>query len=282
MANLNPLIGTPDFCQPSPLFTATVDASVGSWLAARPASNVLDERLHHVARSTNDDAASTKIEIDLGVARAVRVIAIYLPNISKSGATVRIYASDTANDFSGAELIYDSTALAAHPSGIDAEECEGYKVWFRHITAAVETARYWLIEIVDTSNADGYVDVGQIMICGGLQLTNVGIVPGAKAGFDDDTKRYRTEGGPNLYKEGTRPRTFDGVFTEALEAEVYDYIHRMQKRGGISRRFFWVENPDDTTRYWQKDFRATFRQLSPVERTDWERLGVALSVGEEL
>jgi hypothetical protein len=68
--------------------TYTPALSGGSWLAALPLTNLQDSRLHRVARSTDDAAASTKFGIDLGVARAVRLLALVGHNFS-SAATVR-------------------------------------------------------------------------------------------------------------------------------------------------------------------------------------------------
>jgi hypothetical protein len=284
VSTLNPLLGFPIFSDVGVLHAPTI--SDGSWLAALPEENVQDRRLHLVARSTNDDATSTQMEFDLGVARDIRVLAAFIPNVSLSGATIRWRGSNTAGSF-GSPL-FDSTAIAAFPSGETAESTEGLNVWSGAgagcyvIPTAAVSARYVLMEIVDTANADGYVDVARVAICGGLQLTNVGVSIGARTGFESESQRHYTEGGAAVYTERRVRRVFNGTIEHALATEVYDKIIAMQHKGGISRQFFFVEDPDDTTRGWRRNFLATLRDLSPLEWSMYDRMHVPLAVIEEL
>lgn len=84
MANV--VFGAPVYSDVGVLYTPTL--SGGSWAAGLPLTNLQDRRLHYVARSSTDAVADTLFTVDLGVNRAVRVLAIPTHNLSSVG-TVR-------------------------------------------------------------------------------------------------------------------------------------------------------------------------------------------------
>src|SRR5262245_42530055 len=92
----NCMIGWPIWSDVGPLGSPTL--SGGSWLVALPLTNLQDRRLARVARSTNDDAASTQFDVDLTVARSIRVISLVNHNLSLA-ATVRVRSSNTVGNF---------------------------------------------------------------------------------------------------------------------------------------------------------------------------------------
>lgn len=66
--------------------------SGGAWDSDLPLSNLKDRRLARVARSTDTKLASTRLHLDLGVARSVGILAIPKHTMSKTGAYVRAMA----------------------------------------------------------------------------------------------------------------------------------------------------------------------------------------------
>lgn len=274
-----PLWGWPIFSDVGSFYSPQI--TQGSWLAGLPATNVQTKQLHDVARSTDETAANTKMEFDLGVARPLRVCFTLLPNISTSGATIRWRGSDTAATF-GSPL-FDSTAVAAWPSGVTAEMAEHFNVWHWYVIPSETSARYVLMEIVDTSNADGYVDVARVGVCGGFQPTGVGVSQGLKMGYEDDTVITTTDGGADTFNVKRRRRTQIGVVQQVAQAEAFLSAFRMKMQAGISGQFFWIPDPDmDASYAWQHCWLATAKEASALDFVSYNRLDVAFNNREVL
>jgi hypothetical protein len=83
--------------------TYTPAFSGGDWEATLPLTNLADRRLAKVARSSDTELASTRLHLDLGVARSIGGIAIPKHTLSKTGAYVRAMAQVS-------ELLFDYEA----------------------------------------------------------------------------------------------------------------------------------------------------------------------------
>ena len=135
------------------------DATItgGSWLAGAPVTNVGTWALAETARSSNALAASTKIRINHGAAVTARALVLMRHNLS-SAATVQWKRGTTA----GASDVADSGAVDAWrftPRSLDGEV---YDV--QVVQASQTSAQYDEIEIVDTANAAGYVEIGRVFV----------------------------------------------------------------------------------------------------------------------
>lgn len=272
------LFGWPIWSDASLLYTPS--SSTGSWDSDLPAANVFDRRLGLIARSTNDDAASTKMEIDLGRECSIRVVAVLLPNISKSSATVRFRGSNSAGSF-GSPL-FDSTAFNPWVSGLDADEAESLYVWSFYVLPQAVTARYVLMEIVDTSNADGYVDVARLCICGGYQPAAANLNYGAKHGYESETVRTVSPGGAAIYDVYRRRRNLQFSISHVSESESFGTVTQMIRRVGTHGQFFWVFDPADSTYAHERNFLAVMRECSSLEYAYTSRQSVAFNIVEEL
>jgi hypothetical protein len=102
--------------------TQTPAFSGGSWSASLPLTNVADRRLQKVARSTDALATSTKIIVDLGVARSVGMLAVLIPNLTKSTTPTVQWKGGTS---SGASDVYNPGTQQAWPSGVTLEDVTG-------------------------------------------------------------------------------------------------------------------------------------------------------------
>lgn len=166
MSNLG--IGWPDRVS-----AATV--SGGSWQASLPVTNVADRRITRPARSTDATAANTKIDIDCGSAKSMRAFALINHNL-QSTAQWRIKASLTAL---GSTDVLDTGALnilqmSLSPDVLAWEDSGWWEGigdgWLRNMHPVIYvhtsqiSARYVRIEITDTSNSDGYVQIGRAII----------------------------------------------------------------------------------------------------------------------
>jgi hypothetical protein len=272
----NVLFGYPVHSDAGEIYSPSI--SGGSWLAALPISNVQDRRLSRVARSTDATTDSTKFEVDLGVSRTLKVIALLLPNISSSG-TVRVRSSNSAGSFGSP--IYDSTALTVYPSGYTAETIGDITPTFIRAIPAGTAARYWLFEISDTGNTDGYIDVSRLVLAGGWTPSK-NARWGVRLGFESETERSVTDGGSATYNRKPVRRTFEFVVDNLTDTEAITDAFDLHRLAGTDRQMFFVLDPDDTTHLWKRSILCVMRSLSALEMAYVNRNNTAYQLVEEL
>lgn len=188
-------------------------------------------------------------------------------------------AGGEAFNLTGTEFLYDAGG-PVWPSGLDAEDVEGINLGAVQVFDTV-TARYWQIELGDPTNAAGYVDVGRLAICGGWQPT-FNLSYGAKLGLETETGRQLTDGGAALYTERPTRRTLVGVLEDLPEDDALANGFDMQRIAGISRQLYVVMDPDDTTHLHRRSFLATWKELSGFTHSHLARIGLPVSLVEEL
>jgi hypothetical protein len=270
------VFGWPIYSDASALYTPSV--SGGSWLPALPAANVMDRRLSKVARSTNAVETSSTFDVDLGVARPVRVLALVLPNISASG-TARIRGSNSAGSFGSP--VYDTGTITVYPSGATVETMGGIKPTLVSVAGSNQSARYWRVEVTDTGNADGYIDVARLVIAGGWQ-PSVNAAYGAELGLETDTDRQVTDGGSAIYDERPSRRTAEFEIRYLSDSEALSNGFDLQRLAGTSQQVFFVSDPADTTHMHRRAFLSTIRALSPVRYAYLNANMIAFTLVEEL
>lgn len=254
--------------------------SGGSWLAALPLTNMQDQDVELVARSTNATAASTKFTVNLGRVRAVDGIAFGPTNITPGASWRARGYSDAALTI----LVYDTGTQIVSGDIIDWSDVDEWLEWedpgfwyglaetldelpqfFYHVTAAAQSAQYWLIEIIDPTNADGAIDIGRLLIAKAFR-------PSINYGEQNDlslmplTDTEESLGGKRVYWERGIRRAYRCTFGMLEEGEIFGDAFRMQLRSGISRQVFVVPDPDDETFGSRRSFLATFKQLSPLQQ----------------
>lgn len=111
-------------------------------------TNLTDQRLSRPSRWLDDNLIS--VEYDLGSAQSFDTIAILSHNIT-SGATFEIKTGST----SGFVTAIDTFTITHNAVNI-----------YQEVTQS-SAARYIRFEITDTSNPDGYVNVGRLMVGSG-------------------------------------------------------------------------------------------------------------------
>lgn len=273
----NAILSYPNWVDADAAF-AVVSFDGGSWLPTLPLSNLRDRLLVKRARSTDVTLNATQFWVDLGVARDVRVAAIPFLTASKS-AKYRIRGFPT-QDSTGPALIdsgwkdlfpivYPTGTLPwGNPSLWDGrmtdEDAAIFPMPIVEVWDAVVVARWWLIEIDDTSSDIGYVEVPRVFLAPGWQPT-INISYGANQVFEPQTTVQLSRGGAEFFdvQPGRRVVRFgiEYLSDEELVTQVVD----MQRRLGINGQVFWIFDPDDTTQKHRRSFLARMRRLSPLE-----------------
>lgn len=194
--------------------------SGGDWATL---DNVKNRQLYSVARSTNATTGATKFDIDLGASYAITSASIHAHNLS-GAATITLKAGTT----SGASDVLNSTGNAAYSVTFDA--IREYSSHYSVILAAGVSARYWSIEITDTGNADGYVEIGRVGLWQGITPA-VNMSWGVQYGIKDHSVSDYSLSGDFIYDQRTRKRTANFLLDFLTDAE-RDAVHELLRVAG--------------------------------------------------
>lgn len=275
--SIAPAIGWPIYSDDSVSYAPAF--SSGAWDTTLVLDNVQDRRLSLVARSVDVLAASTKFDVDLGVARDVGVVAVFLPNITKSATPTIRWRGSTVSNF--ATTVYDSGTVSLWPTGVTAEDADGLNVWIPTLPGSAQTARYWRCEIVDTGNVDGYVDVARVVIAGRF-VPPTGLTVGSTLGSESETVRTISDGGAALYGIKRQRRYMDWQLQNVGEVDAMGRIRKMQRQLGTHGQLFAVFDEADTTYMYERAFLAVMRELTALEFGVADYHNVTLRLLEEL
>ncbi|WP_353268582.1 hypothetical protein [Gemmatimonas sp.] len=269
-----PVFGWPIYSDRSVSHVPTV--SGGSWRSTLPLSSLLDRKLARVARSTNATLAATQFVVDLRTERPVGVLALPKHTMSQA-ARIRWRASAST---SFAAPIYDSDWRTVWPLWATREDVDGLNVAHVHLPPAPVTARYWLCEIDDTSNAAGFVDVARLVVAGAWTPSS-GIALGARYALESATERVVSDGGAALYVPKPVRRVFEFSVPMLDEPEAFTVVWRMIRQLGVSGQLFLVYDRHDPYMH-ERAFLGVLRELSSIDFPAVTEHEVAFRVLEEL
>lgn len=237
--------------------------SGGSWLAALPLANLQNELLSKKARSSNALAASTIVQVDIGAtARAIRCIGVLSHNISFAGTIRARGYSDSG--YTTLVTGADTGTLNVWPqSGFTAADAAEYPNNWIYAFASSKTARYWKIEITDTTNAAGYVELGRLWI-GESWEPGVGISYGASIGYEPRDVIEESLGGVRWAERRTPRRVASLQFEVLTTAEKRQAIIMQKTLGTAGEILFVMDGALDAVNLLIESFPATMRTVSPV------------------
>lgn len=253
--------------------------SGGSWLAALPLSNLQRRQVQRVARSTNATLASTQFLVSLPAARTIGVAALVAHNLSAS-AKVRFSASDTAG-FSVTQ--YTSGWLDAWPSGTIPESLlaweddnfwrgtlsdagrAGYLSPVIHALATEQSWRYWKVEVDDTTNADGYVQIGRLFLARAWRPT-VNYAYGAGLRYEDPSPIETSLSGAEWFDQRGKFRTFEFELQGITSTEVYANALELQRVAGTTGEVLVVPDTDDPGTSAVRSFVGRLRQIGAIQQ----------------
>lgn len=269
----------------------TASYSGGAWMAALPLSNLAQREPWAVARSVDALPASTQWRVNLGPVRNLRCIALGNHNLSPD-ATWRVQIGTTAG---GADL-YDSAWQAAWAMTWDTEmlDWEDASVWEGvvddpsdymaypylaiHVLPEWINARHVTVLISDAGNADGYVQIGQCFIGGGLQPRL-----SASYGLQDqwvDASTVQLSDSGYAFADARRRRRRVQFATEHLTHNEGGIAHELHRRQGVWGEVLWVPYPQDQARCQRYGFLGRLEELSPLAYPYFNARSVGWSITE--
>lgn len=267
--------------------------SGGTWLSTLPLANLQNRLIAKVARSSGTTTAATQFDINLGRARRIGMLSLIGHNLTVV-AKVRVRGDD-ASDF--ATPLYDSGWVDVWPSGMIPPELleweddnfwlgtlsdqarAGYQSPFIHRVASLPSLQYWRVEVDDTSNSDGYIQIGRLFLADVWQPER-GPVVGAAQGMEDTTDIMSSLGGSEYFDLGAKPRGHRFVFPALNKDEAYGRLVDMQNMLGISGELLIDPDYADLANKPRLAFVARFVSLGEVVNEGGGRYSSTMNVRE--
>ena len=261
-------------------FPNRIDTSVlsgGGWVASLPITNFQNRTIGRVARTLDATLPNCIINIDLTKAYSSNIVALVNHNISLD-AKCRWRAS---SDPSFSTAIYDSGWIAAWPiiypyplleweddrwwSGKNtADQLGAYYHSLVNILPSAVVARYWRLEINDTTNPAGFIQAGRIFIGPSWQpVKNASY--GLTTGWETKTDVQTALGGAEYFGRRVPYRvtkfTLDYLTEDDGMANAFD----IDAQAGIDQEVFWVYDPADTVHDQRRQYLGRFQVLNPLQ-----------------
>lgn len=235
-----------------PGLAADFALSGGSWSSTFPQSNLLDDDLKRVARTADAATGSTVIKGTCATAQSVGVVSLVANNLTLS-ATIRLRLfSDTAWSVS----IYDSTAVSPWPGGaiIDPDW-----IWWNGTNYA---AKSFQIDIADTTNPAGYIDLGYLEIATQVEV-QFQFIPGAQRGRLLRSTNSQTPGGRKIFGRRSSARIFNGTYTTE-DAKLRSIFLEMWRLNDLDVPFIFIPHPDDPDNWTQDAMLCRLVDTGPM------------------
>lgn len=277
---------------PNRIDQATV--SGGAWVSTLPLANVRDRIIKKVARTTNLALASTQFTTTLDRGRNIRALILVGHNMSPA-ATFRVTASQ---DSGFATLQHDSGWQKVYPSVFDqedlewtsdnfwtgqiaAEELDGIQQSAIYVLPSKQFARYWKWELNDTTNADGFIEIGRAFLSGEWQPSH-NYEYGGSLGIETGTTVATSLAGTEYFDRREPYRVMRFALNYLDEDEAFQKGFDLMRRAGIDKEVFVIADPTDLPNMLRRSFLGRLRTLSPLEQSVFERANLNFEVKELL
>lgn len=237
--------------------------SGGSYESRYPIANYYTDEYAACVRTTSATSSDTFIR---GVASSLIIARAFMINAHNMtlDATYRLRLFDNTNG-SPSEVVYDSDAQRVWkaPYQYAGRLFETFNFWTGDYTeaelegqiprAAIVLDDYYsfdefLLEFFDESNPDGYVQVGNLDINEGWEVTTNPEI-NAEYGSNQTTRVKEIDGDLTRFEVFTPSYVFRGVIPTLDRVEVQNKAAELYRQFGIHKPFMWIPEPDDESRY---------------------------------
>lgn len=249
----------------------------GSWLMTLPLANLQDRIIRHVARSTDATTASTKFDAALTKNRPVKIIALINHNLSTIAkyrirvSTVSGFAT-TVHDTGWVNVWQTLWAFGYVEWGEDNwwngtlnnEDRLGYVSNLIVCLPNNLKGQYIRIELDDTANAAGHIDIGRVVIAPGWKpQTNYNF--GLTMQYNDVTEVETSLAQVEYFNQKMKHRTTKFELEWLTPEEAYNSIFEMQRYLGISGEVFLIPDFADSRNLIRRAYLGRMKQLNAIE-----------------
>ncbi len=233
------------------------------------ATNLANERPSLPYRTTGIGSAGDPeyICVDMGVGRVVTFVGIFNHNFTLLEALNDLLTLKACDDgcpgvsggcdWNQSGICFtDLTTMPSDPCGTcsGTQPIENHKNLWHKVDCGIIDYRYWLLEMIDTTNTDGYLEIGELVLGQWQQFPRgiltgddswVRLSPGRADGPEFFMGKNRTHWGQDWSTYYSSYERFDLVLTTQNDPCIVDAIHAFLKAVQLTGgRFVLV--PDDS------------------------------------
>lgn len=220
-------------------------------------ANIGNRDYSKVARSVDATAAKTQFTLDHGSALSRRALILDGTNLS-SAAQVRWSVGTTL----GGSEVYAGSLVNAWQFTPRTYSGRDHQVWIILPTAA--TGRYDKVELVDTTNADGYVEVARAFVASLSMQPTYNARYGLRDTVIDLSDKDRARGGA-LWLDQQRKLRGTSFVLEGLSLDEGNTLHELMRTEGITGEIVYAPNYYDAAWLQRFGFVGTLEELSDLE-----------------
>jgi hypothetical protein len=253
---------------------AATFAAYGSWSTSLPLTNIKTRQLSKKARSTNAVNSSTKLRFALDAERIIGSVAIVNHNMQKDATwRYRVYS-----DSGYSTLVYDSGTINVWPLmpfgsyewedsrfwdlQLSAEEIALFTKTLTFVPSTVASAQYYQIEFFDSTNTDGYVELGRIFV-GAIYQPELNMNLGASIGEETNTIVDVALSGAEFFDRRTSSRV--AQFTlDHLQYNESIINGDIMKISGTDAEVLYIYDDNTALDLHRRAFLGRLRTLSPI------------------
>jgi len=238
--------------------------SGGSWSGDLTPANQLANRFI-AAKARTTSAAALTLTATLAASTSIDVVAIAGHNLTLNTATVRVQAGS-----------FDSGAVTVAAAG----SLPFLTPVFCCLLPAAETASSVQIDIADTGNADGYLEIGRVLIMqDAYPFTRQHIVYPAYRGWADGTQITESLGGFQ-FPDQRPPRRMERFTLDGLTAAMEAGLWGAAGTEGLSGEVLFIHDQTQVDVSYDRMFLGRLRRLNELEMRSFGRNLVEFEVGE--
>ena len=267
--------------------------SGGTWASTLPLNNLKDRRLSKVCRSSSTSTSATQFVAALDKGCSISVVSLCRHNFS-ANATWRLRGYLDAGLTS---LTYDSGTLEVWPP-LDslqlewqddnfwnakpaAEDLAGFYWNAIHILTSTTYSRYWKVEIFDSTNPAGYVEIGR-MFLSEAWVPTLNMSYGAGLGYNSRTEVEEAWDGTEYFDYKAPFRVANFLLENMSTYEAMMRAFDMQRVAGIDKEVLFVWDQSDVRHLIKRSFLGRLQELSPIDQPYFEAHQTSFTVKELL
>lgn len=255
---------------------AATFATYGSWSTTLPLTNIKTRSLSRKARSTNAANSSTKLRFSLDSSRVIGSVAIVNHNMQKDATwRYRVYS-----DSGYSTLVYDSGTINVWPLmpfgsyqwednnfwdlQLSDEEIALFTKTLTYVPDTIESAKYYQVEFFDSTNTDGYVELGRIFV-GSIYQPALNMSLGASIGDETNTVVDVALSGAEFFDRRTSYRVAQFTLDHLTYNESIingDII----KISGVDAEVVYIYDNNTALDLHRRAFLGRLRALSPISQ----------------
>ncbi len=229
-----------------------------------------------IAGDTNVYQASADVSI---AASSTGIISIERVGLTGTGLVVATVGGEaitcTAGDYvsytnvdTGFEdvwkVIYPFGTLPyGHPSLADGKitEEDASEEKIPHISfPGTSVDRYWRIDIQDSTNTDGYIDISRLFLARSIE-PSLGMIYGSNLSWFSDTTIKKSKGGARIANPSAAGKKFTMGLKDIPEDEAMASIFSLTGKAGLHKQVFVCFNKNDTLHLHRRSLLATFERM---------------------